>query len=125
MKVLLDISTLGAAENPHQSGTRGIFRVVEHTARALTEAPDCQPYYYAVENRAAARRYFKRHLEPAAAGRARFAEPALPCRWLVRMLTAAEDFLAKHYIHPPWSWLASGRILWKILRILLSGVESC
>jgi glycosyltransferase involved in cell wall biosynthesis len=123
MKVLLDISTLGAAENPHQSGTRGIFRVVEHTARALLEAPDCQAYFYAVQNRAAAQRYFKKKLEMAAPGRACFADPALPSRWLIRMLTAAEDFLAKHYIDPPWRWLASGRILWKLVRVLLGSVE--
>ena len=123
MKVLLDISALGAAENPHQSGTRGIFRVVEQTARHWQRRPIASRTFTQCKTGRLPNGIFSGHLESAVAGRGRFAEPALPNGWLVRMLTAGEDFLAKHYIHPPWSWLASGRILWRIVRGLLSGVE--
>lgn len=124
MKVLLDISTLGAAENPHQRGTMGIFRVIEHNARALLAAPEIEPWFYAPRNRAASKRYFAQHLAPTGHPvTPRFAEPALPGRSLAGVVTAAEHFLAAHYVDRPWRWMATGRVLWAGARSLLGGVE--
>ncbi len=124
MKILFDLSILGAAANPHQRGTQGIFRVAEHTARALTAAADVEPWFHARQNRLEARRYFEKNLLPSARRGAHFAEPALPGgRPVADAVTAADDFLARHYPHPPWRWLASGRILWAGVRPLLRGVE--
>ncbi len=124
MKVLLDLSILGAAANPHQRGTQGIFRVVEHTARALTATADVEPWFHARQNRLEARRYFEKNLVPSARRDARFAEPALPGgRPVAGAATWADDFLSRHYPFAPWRWLASGRVLWAGVRWLLRGVE--
>ena len=126
MKVLLDLSILGAAANPHQRGTVGIFRVIEHTARALATDPGIEAWFCARHNRLASRRYFEEHFVGGAAGgeRARFAEPALPGGPAVApAATRVEDFLSRRYPHAPWSWLASGRVLWFGVRRLFSGVE--
>ena len=126
MKVLFDLSILGAAANAHQRGTVGIFRVVEHNARALATASGADVWFYARQNRLETRRYFEKHLAPDAlpGSRARFAEPALPGgRPVAAAVTAADDFLSRRYPHPPWRWLASGRVLWAAVRPLLSRVE--
>ena len=124
MKVLFDLSILGAAANPHQRGTQGIFRVAEHIARALVDAPDVEPWFYARQNRLEARRYFAKELLPAARHGARFAEPALLGGWPVaETVTRVDDFLSRRYPHAPWRWLASGRVLWAGARRLLRGVE--
>ncbi len=123
MRILLDISTLGAAENPHQRGTLGIFRVVEHTVLALTEAPDCEPYFCARQNIAAARRYYEKHIKLLAPDRAKFVNPYFLTHTITEVLIEVEDYLAKHYVHAPWRWLANGRILWKAVRFLLRNVE--
>ncbi len=126
MKILFDLSLLGAAANPHQRGTVGIFRVMEHNARALAAAPDVEPWFHARQNRLEARRYFERHLAPGAlaGSRARFAEPALPGgRPVADAVTRADDFLSRHYPHAPWRWLNGGRALWAGVRWLLRGVE--
>ena len=61
---------------------------------------------------------------PCPGSRARFAEPALAGGPPVAAaVTAADDFLSRHYPHPPWRWLASGRVLWAAVRQLLSRVE--
>ena len=125
MKVLFDLSVLGAAANAHQRGTVGIFRVIEHNARALA-ASGADVWFYARQNRLATQRYFEEHLAPAAlpGSRARFAEPALPGgRPVAAAVTAADDFLSRRYPHPPWRWLASGRVLWAGVRRLLSRVD--
>ena len=125
MKVLFDASVLGAAANPHQRGTLGIFRVIEHYARALAAAPDIEPWFHARQNRAAARRYFRNQLAPIArANPARFAQPSLRSRAMAELVTEAERFFSEHYIDRPWRWLASGRICWAGTRFLLGGVEA-
>ncbi len=127
MKILFDLSLLGAAANPHQRGTVGIFRVIEHNARAVAMAPDAEAWFCALDNRLESRRHFARHLAPGvlAGSRARFAEPTLPGgRPVAEAVTWANDFLARRYPHAPWRWLASGRILWfGTRRLLLRGVE--
>ena len=126
MKILFDLSLLGAAANPHQRGTIGIFRVMEHTARALATAPDVDVWFHARHNRLEARRYFEQHLAPGAlaGSRARFAEPALPGgRAVAGAVTWADDFLSRHYPHAPWRWFAAARVLWYGVRRLLQGVE--
>ena len=126
MKVLFDLSVLGAAANAHQRGTVGIFRVIEHNARALATAPGAEVWFYARQNRLETRRYFEQRLAPAAlpGSRARFAEPALPGgRLVAEAVTAADDFLSRRYPQPPWRWLASGRVLWAGVRRLLSRVD--
>ena len=127
MKILFDLALLGAAVNPHQRGTVGVFRVIEHNARAVAAAPDAEAWFCAQTNRLEARRYFERHLAPGtlAGSRARFAEPALPGgRPVAEAVTWADDFLSRRYPHAPWRWLASGRVLWFGARRLLGrGVE--
>ncbi len=126
MKILFDLSALGAAANPHQRGTQGIFRVIEHNARALAAAPDVEPWFHARHNRREARRYFERQLAPGAlaGSRSRFAEPALPGgRPTAGFVTRADDFLARRYPYAPWRWLGSARVLWYGARRLLQGVE--
>ena len=125
MKILLDLGALGAAAYPHQRGTFGILRVVEHITHALITDPEVEACFCAVHNRAASRRYFQERLAPQAAPkRVRFAEPALPGRFLREATTAAEDFLAARYVHPPWKWLHAGRVLrYGVTRLLARGVE--
>ena len=127
VKILLDLSALGATANPHQRGTVGIFRVVEHTARALAAANDVEAWFCARSNRLEARRHFEQHLTSGVPDgpRARFAEPRLPGgRPVAEALTRTEDFLSRRYPHAPWRWLAAGRVLWFGARTLLErGVE--
>ncbi len=124
IKALLDISSLGAAANPHQRGTIGIFRVVEHTARAMVESAACLPVFYAQQNHAAAQSFFQDRIASLpGGGRARFAKPALPSTGLTRGVIGAEKFLSERYVHPPWRWLASGRSLWAATRWLLRDVK--
>ena len=120
------MSILGAAANAHQRGTVGIFRVIEHNARALATAPGADVWFYAHQNRLETQRYFEKHLAPDAlpGSHARFAEPALPGgRPVAAAVTAADDFLSRRYPYPPWRWLASGRVLWAGVRRLLARVE--
>ena len=125
MKVLFDMSVLGAAEYPHQRATFGILRVAEHLAHALLTAPNVEPCFSAGHNRAASRRYFRERLAPQATNtNARFAEPALSGRLIREAVTAAEHFLAARYVHPPWSWLGAARGLrYGTYRLLTAGVE--
>ena len=126
LKVLCDISPLGAAANPHQRGTVGIFRVIEHLAHALLHTPECEPWFYARQNRGASQSYFEANLagpRPNGAPSAQFAAPALPGSLLPRAVTTAEKFFSEQYVHPPWRWFASGRILWAGTRTMLGGVE--
>jgi glycosyltransferase involved in cell wall biosynthesis len=125
VKLAIDISILGAAENPHQRATVGIFRVIEHTARAPFGAPDCEVCFCAGQNRAAARRYFYRRLAPLdPSSGVRFAEPSLPGKLVAEAVTQMEDFIAKRYVRAPWRWFYSGRMLWRGLRRLLNEPEA-
>ncbi len=127
MKIVFDISMLGAAANPHQRGTIGIFRVIEHYARALATAKGVEAWFYAGQNRLEARRYFDQHLAPEAlpGSTARFIEPHSPgARSLAKVLTATEDFLSRRYPYAPWKWLNFGRILWMVVRQLLHRMQA-
>lgn len=104
----------------------GIFRVIEHTARALATAPGVEAWFSARHNRLASQRYFEAHLAAGAPGgvRPRFAGPDLPGGAAVaEAVTRVEDFFSRRYPHAPWKWLASGRALWFGARRLLDGVE--
>ena len=81
MKLLFDLSIVGAAAYPHQRGTFGMLRVAEHLTHGLLTDPEVEPWFWATYNRAAARRYFHERLAPQAAPRrAPVAGPKQPRR---------------------------------------------